>query len=154
MVASRRCALINGCIRTSNRHVFRCSLLRFPFGMHSLSAFSVSRFHVCLPLLARLLCRALCGCSGVVGRQVASFCFVVPAVYAARLLACLLDSRLLVFPCNATFFCLAPLSGRHSHGSMKTGRICVLKEIRVTYSSHVFRSNCVCRRTFRSQKDE
>jgi len=103
LVAPWRCALINGCIRTSNRHVFRCSLLRFPFGMHSLSAFSVSRFHVCLPLLARLLCRDLCGCSGVVGRQVASFCFVVPAVYAARLLACLLDSRLLLFPCNATF---------------------------------------------------
>ena len=119
----------------------------------------------CIPFLLSLClafmfaCHCLLGCSVVL-------CVVAPEWLVVRWLpfvllflqfmrrACLLDSCLLLFPCNATFFCLAPLSGRHSHGSMKTGRICVLKEIRVTYSSHVFRSNCVCRRTFRSQKDE
>ena len=126
-------------------------------------------FLECIPLLIYLClafmfaCHCLLGCSVVL-------CVVAPEwlvvkwlpfvllflqfMRRACLLDCLLDSRLFLFPCNATFFCLAPLSGRHSHGSMKTGRICVLKEIRVTYSSHVFRSNCVCRRTFRSQKDE
>ena len=90
--------------------------LDFLVGMHSPSAFSVSCLHGCLRLLARLLCRALCGCTGVVGRQVAFFCFVVPAVYVARLLACLLTcfslaSLSFICPCDDTFFLPAPLVG-------------------------------------------